>query len=1195
MRRLGLLFLVLAGAAGAVCAQQYRASLSGHVTDQSGAPMAAVTVTVTNTATAAQSETKTGSDGFYTVPSLVPGPYEVTAEAPGFEKYDQTGINLATEQSATENITLQVGGTTQTVQVTADAALVDSQTASLGQVLSTGEVENLPSNGRSPIGLVRDEFGVIPKEKHSLTEARPIDNSGSSDFAMGGGNSQSNEILLNGAPNMEDNARVSAFSPMMDAVAQISADDFQGSAVYGDTSNGTVNITTKSGTNDFHGTASEFNESPVPAARLYFNPTTLHAPATHWNQYGGTIGGPVLIPKLFNGRNKVFFFYAFEGFKDSTPSATVTTVPTALERTGDFSALLALGASYQLYNPYTATTSGGVTTRQKIPNNILTTTNAMADSLGAAGSVAGAGLALDSIALKVLNFYPLPNYTLTTAADGANNYFSNIASTDDYYSNQGRLDINFSQDNHAFFEIHQSHVISASGNIFNNIATGSSALTGFWGGQFDDVQTFSPTLSLDTRFAVERSYISSALPSTGYNPTTGLGMAGYIAGDSNYLDLPLFNVTGFQTLGAKGGSIEGFTGLQLFSEVTKVWGRHTFEFGPDIRVNKYAEISPGYGTGSFYFNGTAGSNSWVSASSTGTGPTFGSGLAELLLGLPDNSTADEYDLNAPTVFQNWYFGGYVQDNWHVKSNLTLTLGLRAEHETPTAESRNQQIIGVNLTAPNAVTSPAETAYSGIYASNSAANPLLLPPAQFLPTGGIEFATASDRSGYQTQTAYWSPRLGVAWTPGFSHGKTVIRAGFGIFYNPLNSTVSGPFTGFQEANDMASTSYGVPSGALLDNPYPTGLLQPTGSALGVNTSLNQAISFVDPNVKDTHSSRWSLDIQQQLGKNTMLDIGYVGARQSDLTLSDSLSSTPYQDLIQYPSAADVPGATTTACGASENENTCLTTVLSKKIASPYSGISTLNTSAYASTLAIGTLISQYSEFASVTESQDPLGYANYNMLAARVTQRLSDGLQFNVNFEYSRQLEASSQLNPGGPLWYGETSSDFPIHFDITGSYAFPFGRGRRFGGSMNRGLDALVGGWSLSTIYTWESGAVDSWGNVILIPGEPIESDPSNITAAFNTSAFDRVTADQPNSFDYRTFPSSWLRSQNTNNADISLFKSFKFGERVGLQLRLDAFNALNRVQFAAPNTTPTSSAFGTITSQANTPRVVQIGGRIAF
>jgi hypothetical protein len=357
-------------------------------------------------------------------------------------------------------------------------------------------------------------------------------------------------------------------------------------------------------------------------------------------------------------------------------------------------------------------------------------------------------------------------------------------------------------------------------------------------------------------------------------------------------------------------------------------------------------------------------------------------------------------------------------------------------------------------------------------------------------------------------------------------------------------------------------------------------------LGVNTSLNTAISFVDPNPKDTHSSRWSLDIQQQLGRNTMIDLGYVGARQSDLTISDNLGAFPYQDLIPYPSATNATGAS----------NTAAITALSKTITSPYAGIPSMDTSAYGSTLSIYNLLRPYSEYASVTESNDPIGYANYNMLAARVSQRLTDGLQVSVNFEYSRQLEASSQLNPGGPLWYGETSSDFPIHFDITGSYAFPFGRGRRFGGGMNHGWDALAGGWSISCIYTWESGAVDSWGNVIEEPGVALDPDPSNILAAFNTAAFDKVTADQPNStYNYRTFPSSFLREQNTNNADLSAFKAFKFGERVNLQLRLDAFNALNRVQFGAPNVTPTSAAFGTITSQANTPRVVQIGGRIAF
>ena len=327
---------------------------------------------------------------------------------------------------------------------------------------------------------------------------------------------------------------------------------------------------------------------------------------------------------------------------------------------------------------------------------------------------------------------------------------------------------------------------------------------------------------------------------------------------------------------------------------------------------------------------------------------------------------------------------------------------------------------------------------------------------------------------------------------------------------------------------------------------------------------------------------------------MFDLGYVGARQSNLSINDSLSAIPYQDLIPYPSAGNVPGATTTACGASENTNTCLTSALTKTITSPFSGIAD-NGTPYTAKVSVGSLLGAYPEFSSVSEQLDPIGYANYEMLAARITQRLSDGLQFNVNFEWSRQLEASTQLNAGGPLWYGETSSDFPLHFDITGTYAFPFGRGRRFAENSNKGVDAAIGGWSISCIYTWESGAMDSWGNVIPIAGQSLNQDPSNPTAAFNTAAFDKVTADQPNGSDYRTFPSLFMREQNTNNADLSAFKTFTFGERINLQLRLDAFNALNRVQFGAPNVTPTSSAFGTITSQANTPRIIQIGGRIAF
>lgn len=1163
MKRAVLLIFFLLAGIGAAQAQVTRATVAGRVADSSGAVIPNASITITDTATRAKSHTKSGGDGFFTLPYLEPGPYAMSVEATGFEKYDLTGIFLHAEQHATENVTLQVGSVSETVQVKAENTLLDTQTASAGQVLTTEEVEALPSNGRSPIGFARDEYGVVPKEKHALVEVRPFDNAGGSDFSMGGGNSQSNEILLNGVPNMQDQTRVSAFSPELDAVSEIVADDFESSAVYGDTSNGIVNVTTKSGTNAFHGTLSEYNQTNALAAKQYFQPAGQAVPATRQNQYGLTIGGPIVLPKLFNGRNKLFFFYAYEGFSDSSPTSTITTVPTAAERTGDFSALLPLGCpkssynpsnpsvcsdgtanQYQLYNPYNATFTNGKVVRQPYANNVITTP-------------------LDPVGQAIMKYYPAPNYQ--GQADGEGNYFSNFPNTDKYFSNMGRVDYNVSEQNKLFFEMHQSSVTSVSSNTFNNIATGRISNTNFWGGTFDDVQVFSPTLSLDNRLGYTRSYILATVPGAGFDPTQ-LGFPSYVSKASNSLVFPTISPSGLPTLSYKAPSVNAFTTIQYFAELTKVWGRHTLEIGPDIRVNKKGGFSPNYSSGQYYFTST-----WVNAGTGAPSPKFGSGPAELLLGLSDDPSNGGFDVNEPTIATNFYFAGYVQDYWHIRRNLTLDLGFRAEHETAPVESRNRINIGFDPTAVNAVTQPAEAAY--------AANPIpQLSAAQFQPTGGLTFATSSQRSPYSTEALYWSPRLGFSWAPDIFHGGTVIRGGFGIFYNPLGVSDCCNTAGFSETNLMVPSTDGyLTPAATLSDPYPVNsnpILQPTGSSMGVNTLLGQSVSFVSSNIKATRSYRWNFDIQQRIANGMMFELGYTGSRQADLTYTNQLASLPLQYLSHLPT-----------------RDATVTGELSKQVSSPYNGLG----AQYGSKISVGQLLTPYSEFSGVAQQDVPNGYSNYNALLARVTKHLSHGLQFNANFEWSRQLEASSQLNPGGPLWYGETSSDFPIHFVLTGLYDLPFGRGQMFAGSVPRPVDWVIGGWALSSIYTWNSGAELSWNNSVINWDAPLNPQPRNLAKAFNTSAFDTSSNDQPNSYNYRTFPSLMLRSDATNNVDLSAFKSFKFGEQRNLQYRLDAFNAFNRPQFAAPNTSPTSSQFGTITGQANTGRVIQMGLRLAF
>jgi hypothetical protein len=1150
---------LLALFASVTLAQVFRSTLTGRVFDPSGAAVPNAHLTITNTNTGAHFDTISGADGYYTVPFLEPGPYEITAVAPGFKKYVHGGIQIQTAQTVTENVQLEVGSTSESVVVSAQAPLIESETATSGQVLTTQEIENLPSNGRSPIGFVRDEYGVIPKQKHALAEVRPFDNSGGGDFSLGGANASSNELLLNGVPNMEDSSRTSGFSPFMDAVSEIRVDQFESDAAYGDTMGGTVNIVTKSGTNQFHGTLSEFNETSALAAGLWFNNAAgMKNPVTRQNQYGGTIGGPVILPKLFNGRDKLFFFYAYEGFKDSTPNSIYTTVPTPAERNGDFSALLQLGSAYQLYSPYSATSSSGKIKRLPFVNNVIPSS------------------LLNPVALKYLQFYPQPN--VPGKPDGENNFISTTPTVDNYFSNMGRIDYNMSDTNKLFLDLHQSSYLQNANNIFHNIATGSLTDIDMWGGMLDDVHTFSPTLLLDARLGFTRTENSATLPSAGFDATS-LGFPAYMNTNSTYPVMPRIafseSGTAFAGLSTKPGSPSYFDEIQLYASVTKVLGQHTIKFGPDIRANKLSQINGSYSSGTFTF-----SSAWVNSGTGAAAPPFGSSFASFLLGLP---TSGEYDVNEPTQSNNFYYAFFVQDDWKVRQTLTVNLGLRVEHETPIVESNNRETIGFNPQATNAVTNQAEAAYAAIYAQNAFKYPLLPPVSAFQPLGGLMFATPSNRSGYATATALLSPRIGLAWSPDKLYHKTVFRGGFGIYYNPFNDYNVGPFYGFSQATQFVATNNNYLSpAATLSDPFPASapIQQPTGSSLGINTYLGNSIGYYTPNPKNPYGVRWSFDIQHQFGTNWLLDVGYIGDHQVDLSYSNCLNCSgipPVQYLSRLP-----------------YRDVALTTALSTSVPNPFAGLLP-GTNLNGSTTALANLLAPFPEYTGVTQQLVPGGYSWFHMLAVRLTKRFSNGLQFNINYEHSRQLE-TSQLQPGGPLVYTETSSDFPDHFVLTGSYSLPFGKGARFLSNANGFVNALVGGWVLNAIYMIESGAPLSWGNVIYYGG-PLHYNPTNLQQAFDVTQFDRIANDQPNQYNFRTFPQMFnnLRSEGANNADLSMLKNFMLGERIKLQYRFEAFNALNRTQFGAANTSPTSQSFGQITSQANSARAIQMGLRLVF
>src|ERR1700761_1548973 len=429
-RLTALLATVLLCLTGLGRGQEFRGTISGAVKDPSGAVVPGAQIEVKEIHTGTVNKTKSDAAGEYVVPFLLPGDYTITATAKGFETLSRTGITLQAQAHPIVDLGLKVGNTGETVEVTADAPLLDQTNASVGQVISTQSVADLPLNGRTPVVLTELSVGVISTSAPGGT-VHPFDNNAGNAWSIGGTPNQVSEILLDGSPDLTLLGAL-AYSPTQDSVSEVSIRPFDTDASFGHTIGGVINQVTKTGTNAFHGTAYEFNQIPNLDANLYFNGFTNPAtptPTFHYNQYGLTFGGPVWIPKVFNGKDKLFFFFAYEGLKDSTPASTFTTVPTAAERNGDFSQLLAAGCPAgfandptkaaaicnpsgsskttfadpnQLYNPFTATSSGSNVTRSPILNNQLSSV----------------GKPFDPVAQAYLKLFPAANNTAGETVTG---------------------------------------------------------------------------------------------------------------------------------------------------------------------------------------------------------------------------------------------------------------------------------------------------------------------------------------------------------------------------------------------------------------------------------------------------------------------------------------------------------------------------------------------------------------------------------------------------------------------------------------------------------------------------------------------------------------------------------------------------------------------------------------------------------
>jgi hypothetical protein len=1153
----------------ALFAQEFRGTISGSVTDPTGAAITAAKVTVTEEHTGTKVPTVSDSAGQYAATFLLPGDYDIAVEAPGFKEALRKGVHVGAGDHPVIDVKLAVGDVSQSVEVTADAAMVNTENATVGQAVTTKEVEELPINGRTPMMAAALSIGVIGYAQPTLVH--PFDSGGAAGWVIAGAYTQTSELLLNGSPDATWDGRL-AFSPPQDAVQEVRVKAFDTDAAFGHTAGGTLNQITKSGTNTLHGSAWEFIQPNTLTANDFFlNKAGTSRPVTHFNQYGVTAGGPFYAPHVMDTRNKLFWFFAWEGIKDGQPNPNTTTVPTDAMRQGNFAGLPTV------YDPFSGTLSGTTINRTPLPNNTIPAAE------------------MSSIAKSFLQYYPEPTNPTATI----NNFVSAPNTNDDYSNEMGRIDYNMSDKSRFFGDVRHTAYTQEKNDYFNNIAEGSLLYRDNWGIALDEIYTINPTDILDVRANFTRMNEGHNIPSMGFDPTS-VGLPSYLGANSNYLQMPVISfatVTGLTALGATGANKLPSQSYQLFGSWMKIKGSHTIKAGADLRQYRLNTFTAGNSTGAMSFS----ANSWDKASSSASSTvTTGQDIAEFLMGLP---TSGSYDLNTYASWYSYYAAGFVQDDWRVKHNLTIGLGLRYEHDFPYNEKYGRTVDGFNTSSTNPLSAAATAAY--------AKAPLTqLPSSSFDVLGGLTFPATGQTAVYQNHSHVFSPRVGLAWTPDAFHGKTVVRSGFGIFVAPvtiLSVGVDGkpstsPLTnqeGFSQTTTLTATSnnFLTPlATSSLANPFPSGFLQATGNSLGLLTFAGQNVSFLNPDVKSPYSTRWNFGIQQSLTPNLMLEVDYIGNHSIHLPINfTQINGIPRQFL-----------STLATRDTGENFLTATAT-------NPFSGLQTSENTA--STTA-AQLLARYPEFpvgdsasgwsggSGVIEDNLNLGSSNFESLNARLEKRASHGLNFVFNYIYSRLMERVTWLNDSDPLpEYRVSPLDHTQRYVVAATYQLPIGKGTAL--DLKSGvLNSVLGGWLLNSVYTYQTGAPIMWvngsssspGDYVYFGG-PLDVNPNQVNGpAFNTSVFDTKSAD---SFQYhiRTFSTMFsnARADGINQFDPSLSKRFVIHESVAVQLRLEAFNALNHPVFAAPSTTASNAAFGTITASANRFRTLQLGARFTF
>jgi hypothetical protein len=1138
-------FISVIALAAVAYAQSFQGSLRGRILDQSGSATSAARMTLVDEATQATRSTLTNDQGEYIFSAVTPATYTLTAEAAGFKKLTRKGVSVATQASVTADLQLELGQVTESINVVDDAPALEAASASTGQVIDKQQITDLPILGRNPFFQAKLAQAVVfvPNPKMG----RMQDQNANSQVSIAGGPVRTNNVLVDGISITDSNNRA-VFVPSPEAVQEVKLQASTYDAEAGRTGGGTFNSLLRSGTNSLHGSAvGHIRRTDWLANNFFSNRAGLPVADQPFKDWAGSLGGPVVIPRLYNGRNKTFFFLATEAYRQQDGSNSALSVPTALERAGDFSqSFNSKGTRQVIYDPQSTTATGA---RTAFADNVIPPSQ------------------LSAIGLKLASYYPLPN--TSTAYYGATNFnfTGGYPNRGDQYTLKG--DEQFASWLHLSASyVHQKTGETGSPSTFGNVASPGQSLLfrRIDATQANATATLSPTTVLAVRWGFNRFFTTSFPTASAGFDLTSLGLPQSLASVTPNTAFPAITMGDLTSYGGGTTSRDVYYSRSFNATLSKFQGKHSLKAGFDFRTLHDAG-TPASGPTSLGFTDVF-TRATPQTATAGTGAS----LATLLLGYPTSGS-----MNVVANFNDYlrYWGGFAQDDYRVSPKLTLNFGLRFEHESGIQEAKNQLISGFDAAAAN----PLQQRVSGLNVNGV---------VQYAGVNGNPTHTG-DPLGLKP-----SPRAGFAYS---LDNKTVIRSGYGIYWAPSFFSFQNAIGYSQSTSILTSTDGNFHPAATLANPYPNGLLQPTGNTLGGLSGIGQAITVFSPTSQSAgYVQEYSLEVQRQLPSGIVLTVGALGSHSLHLNES-GLNIDQLNPLYLSQGAA-----------------------LTQSVANPLynnGGAGTVGTA----NVSRAQLLLPFPQYTSVTLANSDTGSARYYAAYFRVQRRLTNGLTVLASYTWSRgdtdvlgvSTAGAAQITSisGAQNAYNKqaewslATQDAPNRFTTAITYDLPFGKGKAF--LHGNGLvDLLVGGWAANAVGIVQSGfplavtqpnANSVFGASYQLPNatgispQTSGSIDERINGWLNPAAFTQAPV-----FTFGNI-SRFLnvRGPALYNWDVSVFKSFSIRESVKAQFRAEALNATNTPYFGNPNTTLTNNQFGTITSQINNPRLVQLGLRVTF